>query len=253
MPTLILTPRFTEDSQAMWRAASELGWGVERLTSWRVPDELCSVTEPVLYLEALFGPTLAVSFGLQLLEPAVDWLPSLPERFRKRSIFLTTLVAARGLTDAAFIKPPNDKSFPAQIYCGHELPSGYDESMPVLVSEIVVWEKEFRCFVLDREPRTISVYLRRGDLQRGTEFAAADEELVDAEAMVRAVLADASVHVPRACVIDVGVIEGRGWAVVEQNAAWGAGIYGCDPKAVLEVLRHASVPLEMSSRPSTNV
>lgn len=93
MPTLILTPRFTADAQALWRAAGQLGWGVERLTNWRVPDEL----------------------------------------------------------------------------------------------------------------RTI-------------------------------------LDLPRAAVIDVGVIAGRGWAVVEQNAAWGSGIYGCDPQQVLEVLRHAATP-----------
>ena len=30
--------------------------------------------------------------------------------------------------------------------------------------------------------------------------------------------------------IDAGWIAGKGWAVVEQNAAWGAGIYACDPE-----------------------
>jgi hypothetical protein len=39
--------------------------------------------------------------------------------------------------------------------------------------------------------------------------------------------------------MDVGVIQHRGWAVVELNAAWGAGIYGCDPDEVLEVVRCA--------------
>jgi hypothetical protein len=39
----------------------------------------------------------------------------------------------------------------------------------------------------------------------------------------------------------VGLIAGRGWAVVEANHCWGAGIYGCDPPAVLEVLRAAFV------------
>src|ERR1700722_549906 len=105
MPTLILTPRFTEDAQAWWRAASHLGWGVERLSTWRVPEELRSVPEPVLYLEALFGPTLAEQFGLRLLEPAVDWLPRLPEDYRKRRVLLTTLEAARNLVKPTFIKP----------------------------------------------------------------------------------------------------------------------------------------------------
>jgi len=45
---------------------------------------------------------------------------------------------------------------------------------------------------------------------------------------------------PKAAVIDVGWITGKGWAVVEQNAAWGAGIYACDPEEYLKVIRHAS-------------
>lgn len=241
MPTLILTPRFTEDAQVLWRAAGQLGWNVERLTSWRAPDELATVREPVLYLEALFGPTLAAQFGLRLLEPAIDWLPRLPEEFRSRKVVLSTLHEARYLLEPAFVKPPNDKSFPARVYAGSELPDGYDEDSPVLVAEVVVWEKEFRCFVLDREPQTLSIYLRHGELQRDQNFAATDAEMADAEAFVKRVLADNRVDFPRAVVLDVGVIAGRGWAVVEQNAAWGSGVYGCDPLKVLAVLRHAAV------------
>lgn len=244
MPTLILTPRFTEDAQALWRAAGQLGWSVERLTSWRVPKELLSVPEPVLYLEALFGPTLAEQFGLRLLEPAVDWLPRLPEEYRKRRVSLMPLRAARQLAEPAFVKPPNDKSFPARVCTGAELPDGYDEDSPVLVAEVVQWEVEFRCFVLDRRPRTLSVYLRGGELQREQGFVATEAELAEAEAVVGAVCADPRVDLPRAAVLDVGVIASRGWAVVEQNAAWGSGIYGCDPVAVLEVLRHAAVPAQ---------
>jgi hypothetical protein len=242
MPTLILTPRFTNDAQALWRAAVQLGWGVERLTSWRVPEELRAVPEPVLYLEGLFGPTLAEQFGLKLLEPALDWLPTLPEEFRKRPVSLMSLRAARRLAEPLFIKPPNDKSFPAQVYTGAELPTdGCEETSPVLVAEVVDWEKEFRCFVLDRQPRTLSVYLRSGQLQREHGFAASALELAEAEGFLRTVLADRRVDLPRAAVLDVGVIAGRGWAVIEQNAAWGSGIYGCDPASVLEVIRHAAL------------
>jgi hypothetical protein len=244
VPTLILTPRFTEDAQALWRAAVELGWDVERLSGWRVPDELRHVREPVLYLEGLFGPMLAEQFGQRLIEPPADWLPRLPVEYRKRNVELVPLRSARQLTEPAFIKPPNDKSFPARVYVGAELPreelhEGYDENSPVLVAEIVSWDIEFRCFVLDREPQALSVYLRDGQLQREHGFAASDSERREAEEFVRAVLADERVDLPRAVVLDVGVIRGRGWAVVELNAAWGSGIYGCDPARVLEVLRFA--------------
>ncbi len=244
MPTLILTPRFTEDSQALWRTAGQLGWRVERLVTWRVPDDLRSVSEPVLYLESLFGPTLAEQFGLRLLEPAIDWLPRLPEQFRKRRVSLMKLREARALTEPAFMKPPNDKSFPARVYTGADLPSGYDEDSPILVAEVVRWEVEFRCFVLDRRPETLSIYLRSGELQRDEGFAATPAELAEAERFVSDVLADPSVDLPRAAVLDVGIIADRGWAVVEQNSAWGSGIYGCDPEKVLKVLQHAAVRID---------
>lgn len=214
------------------------------MPSWRVPPEVRAVPDPVLYLEALFGPTLAEQFGLRLLEPAIDWLPRLPEEYRKRRIDLTTLGQARRLTDPAFVKPPNDKSFPAGVYSGAELPAEYDDDTPVLVAEVVAWEKEFRCFVLDREVRTLSVYLRDGQLQRDRDFTQTKAEEAEVRGFVETVLADARVDLPRTAVLDVGVIAARGWAVVEQNAAWGSGIYGCDPEQVLDVLRFAAVRIE---------
>jgi hypothetical protein len=48
MPTLSCTPRFTDDSQAPWKAAGEMGWTTERLGGWRVPEHLRSLPEPVL-------------------------------------------------------------------------------------------------------------------------------------------------------------------------------------------------------------
>ncbi len=78
-------------------------------------------------------------------------------------------------------------------------------------------------------------------VHEGVQVAAADAELAEAESFVRGVVADGRVDLPRAAVLDVGVIAGRGWAVVEQNAAWGAGLYGCDPAEVLAVIRHAAV------------
>jgi hypothetical protein len=48
------------------------------------------------------------------------------------------------------------------------------------------------------------------------------------------------VELPTAVVIDAGVIADRGPAVVEANQASGAGIYGCDPRDVLEAVRAAT-------------
>jgi hypothetical protein len=240
MPTLVLTPRYTEDTQALWLASVRLGWRVERLTSWRVPEHLRSIEEPVLYAEALFGPTLGEQLGLTLTNPPDDWLARLPFEYRKRGVRLTTLEQARKLEVPAFVKPPNDKSFPASVYGPGELPTEYEDSMAVLVSDIVSWECELRCFILDRKLATFSLYSRYGELQRDSGFEHTAGEGAELEAFMAELLADGRVDLPRATVIDAGIISGQGWSVVEQNAAWGAGIYGCDPSACLEVIRHAA-------------
>ncbi|MEO1353798.1 MAG: hypothetical protein AAFW84_34440 [Cyanobacteria bacterium J06635_15] len=43
---------------------------------------------------------------------------------------MQTFGQAKALSEAAFVKPPNDKSFPARIYRGSELPEGYDDNTP---------------------------------------------------------------------------------------------------------------------------
>lgn len=243
MPTLIFTPRYTDDSQALWKAAGTLDWQVQRLTNWCVPDHMQHLDEPVLYGEALFGPTLAEQLGIRLLSPPEDWLVRLPMEYKQRTISLQTLGEARQLAQPHFIKPPNDKSFPADVYTGASLPKEYDDEMAVLVSDVVTWEKEFRCFILHRQLITYSIYSRFGDVQRDCEFASNADEDQALLIFINALLADERVDLPDACVVDAGMLAGGMWACVEQNAAWGAGIYGCDPARVLEVLRHASIKI----------
>ncbi|NOK81950.1 MAG: DUF4343 domain-containing protein [Chloroflexi bacterium AL-W] len=241
-PTLILSHRYTEDSQRLWQAAIQLGWHVERLHSWHIPEHLQTINEPVIYVEALMAPIIAEFFGQSLIEPPKDWLPDLPEAYRQRTVQLTTLGTARDSLLPAFVKPPNDKSFTAQVYDAATLPTDYPDETPVLVAEPVVWEKEFRCFILDRQLRTSSIYLQHGELQRAEGFVSTVEEHSELQHFVGKLLNDPRVELPRASVLDVGVIKDRGWAVVEQNSPWGAGIYGCDPAEVLEVLRYTSIP-----------
>lgn len=239
MPTLILSARYTEDARRLWLAAIQQGWDVERIIGWRIPTSLQAAVEPVLYMEALSAPIVAEALDLELLEPAVDWLPCLPDCYRLRSIRLTTLGDARISKGPSFLKPPNDKSFPARCYAQNELPEGFSEDMPILVSEVVSFTVEFRCFVLDRVVRTLSLYSRNGELVEESDFVSTEEEREGLGEFVETLLADDAVELPRAVVLDVGIIQGRGWAIVEANAAWGAGIYGCEPVAVLDVVRNA--------------
>ena len=63
MPTLILSPRYSDDSITLRRAAIDLGWDVMRLASWRCPEDF-EPEEPVLHGEPLFNTAVAEQLGL---------------------------------------------------------------------------------------------------------------------------------------------------------------------------------------------
>ncbi|HNG95106.1 MAG TPA: ATP-grasp domain-containing protein [Acidobacteriota bacterium] len=243
-PTLVLSPRFTPDSIALAGAATQLGWNVERLVNWRPQAEL--KTQPVVvYGEPLFAAVIARELGLSLVEPPFHWLTTLPVQYCKRDIQFLSLGDAKAINHPAFFKPADDKCFPAKVYqSGLELADfGYlEEDVPVLVSEPVVWEVEFRCFVHHRTLATFSPYSRFGELacDSNGNWPATTDEIAALRQFTDSLLNDWSVSIPEAVVIDVGVISGKGWAVVEANAAFGSGIYGCDPAQVLPVLAEAS-------------
>lgn len=172
----------------------------------------------------------------------------LPFEYRLRDIVLTSQGEARRLPAPAFVKPPNDKSFPAAVYTGAALPDGYDASMPVLVSAVVRFVAEFRCFVLDRTVRARSVVSRDGALQReaGSASTAQDDEAV--RAFMAPPLADARVDLPRAEVVDLGQLDDGRRACIEANAARGDGLCGCAPAQGLAGIRAAFGPT--TPRPS---
>ncbi|MGC3959660.1 MAG: ATP-grasp domain-containing protein [Verrucomicrobiota bacterium] len=245
MPTLLLSARQTDDAQSLWRACITLKWDVVRVHGWRVPA--IASKDVAVYGEPLFAHHVAQALDLQLQEPPLDWLPRLAPNWRGRHVRLTTLAAARNFSSSAFIKPADDKCFDAKVYSsGAELPAAglLPEDLAVLVQEIVEWTIEYRCFILNRNVVTLSPYWRNGRLAKSDDgmWPAADEELNAAKDFCQRLLADDSVEIPKAVVIDVGVIANHGWAVVESNAAFSSGMYGCDAEKVLPLLLQACRP-----------
>ncbi|MBX7218468.1 MAG: ATP-grasp domain-containing protein [Blastocatellia bacterium] len=240
MKTLILSPRYTPDSIALAGAAVEAGWNVERFLSWRVPQHFSGV-EPVLYGESLFVAAIAEQLSLTLVAPPLDWLARLPVELCKRKVEFSTLGQAKAGCFPAFVKPADEKCFPARVYeTGEHLAVAalVEDETPVLVAEPVEWDIEFRCFVCHGEVMTLSPYSRHGVLlQTETgEWPASETEWQSAGEFARLVLGQTESPLPVAAVLDVGFLPERGWAVVEANPAWGSGIYGCDPVLVLETL-----------------
>jgi len=234
MTTLLLSSRQTGDAQSLWRAAIARQWPVVRARGVTIPD--FDDDEIVIYVEALFAPEIAKRLGRKLLDPSEDWLVRLPSSVTRRQICMTTLGEARSISEPTFIKPPNDKSFIAQVYdTGAELSTAFDDDATVLISTPVKWISEYRCFCLDGRVITHSPYLRNGELAINSNYAITDLESANAISTAEKALEYAELGLPRAVVVDVGEIEGEGWAVVEANGAWGAGIYGCNPHLVLVI------------------
>ncbi|MFF4340860.1 ATP-grasp domain-containing protein [Kitasatospora sp. NPDC001540] len=240
--TLLLAPRINETGLQLRTAAGRRGLRAFTAASWRAPRELAGA--PVhLYGGPLFADAVGRELGLGPVEPSDGWLAALPREVTGRRVELTTLAAARRLSGPAFVKAPADKHFAARVYPdGAALPGPelLDGDTPVLVSEVVRFEAEFRLFVLDGAVRAASRYALDGELAIAEPGPDGPELLAFAAEVLAA--ASGPARLPSATVVDLGRT-GRGWAVVEANAAWASGGYACDPDAVLDVVLRAAGPL----------
>ncbi|MGQ4359585.1 ATP-grasp domain-containing protein [Streptomyces sp. SAS_272] len=238
--TLFLSPRLTPTGHALADAARRRGMQVETLRERRVPAPWRRAPGASLYAGPLFADAVARELGVGLLEAPGDWLARLPHELTSRDIGFATIAEAWRLRRPAFVKPPNDKSFPARVYpdgSGLPGPDAVDGTEPVLISDIVAFTVEYRLFLRDGEVRTGSRYATRGDLDVAP--LARDPRRGEVLAFARRL---AGTGLPSAVVVDVGLVDGCGWAVVETNAAWASGHYACDADAALNVVLHGARP-----------
>lgn len=244
-PVVLIGPRATDDSIAIWRVCVAHGWPVHRLQGWRVPEDLLtSQAEIVIYGEPLLAKVVVDQMGLILMEPDIDWLTTLPFQYVSREIKLMTLHEARQLESSAFVKPADGKIFDPRVYTtGGELPAeaAVDQDIPVLRSGIMDFRIEIRCFIKDRQIVTMSPYWREGELAQSAdgEWPFIGSEESEACHFAQQVLGDPNVRFVPGCTLDVGKTNDGIWAVIESNPSWGAGLYGCDPLLVMHSIRAA--------------
>ncbi|MFE9132647.1 hypothetical protein [Streptomyces sp. NPDC007355] len=103
-------------------------------------EEFGAAVEPAYwYGGPVAGARVAGQHGFALLEPPDNWLAQLPEEFTGRD----PLGDRRGRTAIerpTFVKPPRDKSFPADIYAdGSRLPADLAPATTVLLAEVVTF------------------------------------------------------------------------------------------------------------------
>jgi hypothetical protein len=228
--------------------ARELGWEVLSAPSgWRLDEELTkSGVKGVPYGSQTFCEVIAQQMNWNLKANSFDWLAKIHPYYLKRKVDFMTLGEAKKITERKFIKPADDKCFDAKVYepgtfKPHDL---IEDNYPVLVSDPVEFDLEYRTFVDGKRVRTWSNYICHEHIAdpKYWNMVPLEEERFPHD-MVNDLLHDLDYHdlgvttVPS--VIDVGRIKGKGWAIIETNQAWASGLYGCDPMQALKVLEQS--------------
>ncbi|MEW1547966.1 ATP-grasp domain-containing protein [Streptomyces tsukubensis] len=225
---------------------------VGRGMSVRAAEEPGLVGPAYWYGGPVAGARLAGRLGFALLEPTDNWLTELPEKFTGRRVRAATVAEAWALDRPTFVKPPRDKSFPADVHAdGSRLPSDLDPVAPVLLSEVVTFAAEYRLFLLDGRIAAASRYAVFGRLDPCPLDTDPAERAIAAEItdFTDRLVAEVGHTLPSAVVVDVGQLldpyrPGYRWAVVEANMAWFSHSYAADPARVLDVVLRAAGPRE---------
>src|SRR5262249_10544713 len=152
------------------------------------------------------------------IEPPFDLLAKLPPEFRLRAVEFATFGDLARLKASTFVKPADalNKVFDAGVYASLRdirVPRGIDARATVLLSEPVDWSAEYRCFIRDGEIAAWSPYISFGrptwkPFGRGSLAIETPSNLV---LFCKRLFTRAGVSFPPAFVIDIGMIDGRGW------------------------------------------
>jgi len=240
---LILSTRKLPAAPALANAARNAGWSVH---AW--DEKLIGPPggRPIYYGGTDVAMQVAARYRLALLEPPLDLLARLPPSLLLREVQFARFRDLSRLKRSVFLKPadPLDKCFDVGTYANPRdirAPKGIAPETFVLAAEPVEWRAEYRCFVREGRVVASSPYLSFGRPvwqpwgQGGERAAPSDNAL----AVCGRLLEVRSLALPPAFVVDVGLVDGRGWAVVEFNPVWCSGLLGADPAAVLGVLERA--------------
>lgn len=218
------------EREAVAKAFGMHGGAVHRIGRFWDPPAFEPSTVRVYGADA-FCLVLQQKFGLTLCSPTDDLILQVPPEFLRRELSRQALDEALAGAFPSFIKPVIPKQFRGAVYESNDALAAECRGLPadtaIFVGEPVTLLAEARTFVLEGLVLDSAVY-------EGESDGAAAGRFVDA--LTR------SVSLPRTVVVDVGFIENRGWAVVEFNAAWGAGLNGCDSEKVLAAIVAASEP-----------
>lgn len=241
---LITTPNVRGEVKILGKAASALGWDTF-CGGWRIPEYLKNRIGAV-YGEQFFCEAVAEQMNWTLLSNPLDWLVRLPEEYTQRKIDFMTLAEARHIKEKRFIKPADDKTFKAMIYeSGDELSKNpLLDDVPTLVSDIMNFTSEYRCFIKNRKVISICCYsykkigMTDALIDKEEHYHNNNDAVIE---FVNKMFEDERVDCAPGAVIDVGRFKKDTYAVIESNPVWASGIYGCELVAALDAIKTACI------------
>ena len=233
--TLLIPNRCDSERNAVALGWEKVGGEVVRVDKfWEPPDS--DANNIKIYGDAAFSLVLGNIKNIKLIEPDFFVPITLDPKWLNRKIELAKLGDIHEFEYPVFAKPIIPKQFRSGVYNNveeleHEC-RGLWEYASILLSEIVTFESEIRCFVLDDQVMTMNVYEGEADIDVAREFAISFVSDVKNRRLL-----------VNTYVLDVGYIKGRGWAVIEANPTWGSGLNGCEAEKVIECIYYATKPL----------
>lgn len=245
MPTLLLSCGLQPEADELARLAESASWHLKWLTAI---DSATRFHENAYayYGDTVVGAALGRSSEIALIEPTFGLLLQIPSRYLQRHLEYTTLIEASGKTEPVFVKSANPyhRCLDSRVWMPGEILRQANElslNLPVLIAEPVVWTVEYRIIVLERRVITFTPYVRHGVQAKVGERPQPpdDAEVAEILAGCHDFLTNISVPIPPACTMDVGLIEGRGWALVEFNPVWCSRLFNCNRRDMLPVLQRA--------------
>jgi hypothetical protein len=235
---LLISDKPDPERDALADSFARRGGIVHRLGRFWDPPPFDPATVRVYGADS-FCLVLQQKLGFQLCTPADDLLLQVPPAFLQRRLEQQTLLEAQSKAFPAFIKPLVPKQFRGAVYQSADDLAKECHGLPpdtkVFLAEPVRFTSEVRSFVLEGRVLDAALYEGQANIPEAVEFIDALLE---------------KITVPGSVVIDVGIIANRGWAVIEFNAAWGAGLNGCNPDKVLPAILAASGRIEVRKLPS---
>lgn len=237
---MLLHNRHTPDDSDIWRVAVRRGWATKRTSEPYVRSDMEGYDFIRYYGNTLHGAMIEPHLPFRFSPINPKHLANL-RGYTKRWIKLVKFSdIIQPIVADMFIKPARDKWFEAKVWLKGETITGAPQADDLCyVSDIVPFLDEVRCFVLDGQVQTSSLYrINTVSYQEVDEPEASnfDERMTDTPICGYARAIATTTDLPSGVVMDFGRTSDGQWSLIEFNEAWASGLYFCHPEKCFDVI-----------------